>query len=138
MRNVEVPLSDFLRFKRNAKLALCLLLLCLSGIGLTAAWKSDADKIHFVEFTNAQGERQLYGLGQPVSRGDALALRSEIFAVAQKEQQKGNDAFLRAFTEGGSYTDSGSICYITSRSGGRVYYCGSCSGLGCAQVKAIQ
>ena len=98
-----------------------------------AGWGPDT-KIHFVEFQDANGTRHLFPLGKAVAQSDALGLRSEIMAVAQQQHAKGNASFLDAHW---GPQMSGSLCYITSRSGGRVYYCGQCGGLGCMGIQII-
>ena len=115
--------------------------LCVTLTGMAmAAWTSKPDKLHVVFFYDAAGAQHTYFLEKPVSFSDGLAVRSAIIGLAQQERIKGAsfaDSFLIA-AEGYQYTDSGSLCYISSRSGGRGYYCGSCGYGGCASVKAIQ
>lgn len=136
------------------KFALLALLLTLTALPLLA-WKDD--KIHFVDYVDAKGQHHVYALKAPVSGGDALALRGAVIGLALEKRNGAeredwsfrnntivrsadasfdSDAFLMA-ASAGSYTDNGSLCYITMRSGARVYYCGDCGGLGCAQVRAI-
>ena len=116
------------------RFALLGLLVCLIALPVLIAGPG---KIHFVEFIDVAGARHIYSLKQPVASGDALALRDGVIQLAlerRQSQEKDADAFLLAATAG-SYTDSGSLCYITARSGARVYYCGACGGLGCASLR---
>jgi len=120
----------------KTRLVLCALLLALCALPFAIAAQKP-DKIHVVFFQDAAGVQHPYWLDKPVSSSDGMAVREALFGIARAEQAKGDDSFLRAITEG-VYTDSGSLCYVTARSGGRVYYCGQCGGGGCAQVKAIR
>lgn len=111
----------------------CVLL--VGSMTMAATLPTDG-KLHVVFFQDAAGVQHPYWLDRPVSFSDALAVRDALFGLARACQAKGDDSFLRALTQG-QYTDNGSMCYVTSRSGGRAYYCGQCGGVGCAQVKAI-
>lgn len=111
--------------------------LCLAVAGSVLAG-GRPDNFQVVLFQDATGTQHAYWLDKPVAFSDSLGVSSAIRGLAIKEQLKGSDSFLRAISEGAPYTDSGSLCYVTARSGGRVYFCGNCGGAGCAQIKVIQ
>jgi len=111
--------------------------LCVTLVGteLMAASDKKPDKLHVVFFQDAAGVQHTYMLDKPVSFSDGLAVRSALIGIAHKEHAKGNASFLEAHW---GPQENGSLCYITSRSGGRAYYCGTCGGLGCMSIKLIQ
>lgn len=113
-------------------------LLCAPALVMAWDSKIDKDKIHYVSF-ELNGRQHLFALKHPVTRGDNLALRAETWAVASSESSPELRSQLLIAAASFKYTDSGTLCYVTSRSGGRAYYCGNCAGgLGCAQVRATQ
>lgn len=105
---------------------------CNHGVCTEGAVQPNAkmpDKLFLVFY---QGKA--YWFEKPVSTSDDLAVRDAIIRAAIVSQ----DAGFLVTASSPIYTNNGHLCYITTPSGGRAYYCGQCvGGLGCASVKAI-
>lgn len=112
------------------RLSVALLAFCLCALGFVVARDAKPDKIHVVFFQNAKGQPVIHWLEKAAPADDALALRGAVLDAAREEG-------VLPSVSGGYYIDSGGICSVTTPSGGRIYYCGDCKGLGCARVKAI-